>query len=142
MIILKNKAFLLIEVLITVVIVSVSIVFINHAFTSSLKAVSLSNGYREAILILENRTFDLELFLDSEEGAQPFSNDNEVSMDTGFQVRSQTLPLTNDDMGDEYDQESLDIERFASSITWQARGFERKIDILTYVPIVNEDEEE
>ncbi len=142
MIILKNKAFLLIEVLITVVIVSVSIVFINHAFTSSLKAVSLSNGYREAILVLKNRTFDLELFLDSEEGATSFLEENEVFMDEDFQLRSKISPLTSDDKGDEYDEENIGIERFATSLSWQARGFERKIDILTYVPVVNEDEEE
>lgn len=133
---------MLIEVLITVVIVAVSIVFINHAFTSSLKAVSLSNGYREAILILKNRAFGLELLLDSEEGAPPFLEENAVFMDEGFQLRSQTSPLTSDDKGEEYDQEDLEIERFAASLSWQARGFERKIDILTYVPIPNEDEEE
>ena len=133
---------MLIEVLITVVIVSVSIVFINHAFTSSLKAVSLSNGYREAILVLKNRTFDLELFLDSEEGATSFLEENEVFMDEDFQLRSKISPLTSDDKGDEYDEENIGIERFATSLSWQARGFERKIDILTYVPVVNEDEEE
>ena len=133
---------MLIEVLITVVIVSVSIVFINHAFTSSLKAVSLSNGYREAILVLKNRTFDLELFLDSEEGATSFLEENEVFMDEDFQLRSKISPLTSDDKGDEYDEENIGIERFATFLSWQARGFERKIDILTYVPVVNEDEEE
>lgn len=139
MIILKNKAFLLIEVLITVVVVTVSIIFINHAFTSSIKAVSLSNSYREAILFLKNSTFDLDL--DPERGDLSFSKEEEF-MDTGFSLESQTFPLTEDDMDDEYDQEELEIERFTASITWQARGAERKIDILTYVPIFTENEEE
>ncbi len=141
MIISKNKAFLLIEVLITVVIVAVSIIFINHAFTSSLKAVSLSNSYRGAILFLKNRTFGLELDPGSERVGLSFFKEEEF-MDIGFLLKSQTLPLTRDDMDDEYGQEDLEIERFITSVTWQARGAERKIDILTYVPIVIENEEE
>jgi hypothetical protein len=141
MIISKNKAFLLIEVLITVVIVAVSIIFINHAFTSSLKAVSLSNSYREAILFLKNRTFGLELDPGSERGGLSFFREEEP-VDTGFLLKSRALPLTRDDMDDEYGREDLEIERFTASITWQARGAERKIDILTYVPVVIENEEE
>jgi len=141
MIILKNKAFLLVEVLITVVVIAVSIIFINHAFTSSVKAVSLSNSYRKAVLFLKNRTFDLELSIDSERDGLSFPEEEE-STSAGFLLKSQRLPLSKDDMVDEYDKADLEIERFTVSIEWQARGAQREIDILTYVPVVIEGEEE
>jgi len=142
MIISKNKAFLLIEVLITVTVVAVAIIFINHAFTSSLKAVSLSNSYSEAVLFFENKTLDLELALNSERVDLSSFKEEIGFADAGFQLKSQMLPLVSEDIGDEYDQEDLEIERFASSLTWQARGLARKIDIVTYVPIDIENEEE
>jgi len=59
----------------------------------------------------------------------------------GFLLKNRILPLTNHDTGDDYDQEDLEIERFTSSVTWQARGAERRINILTYVPITEDEKE-
>ena len=49
------------EVLATVLIVSIAVVYINHAFSSSIKSTSLSNSYLDAVVVLENKTYDIEL---------------------------------------------------------------------------------
>lgn len=140
MIISKNKAFLLIEVLVTVAIVAASIIFINHAFSSSLKAVSLSNSYREAILFLENQVFDIEFKLYTEKEAVGSPGGKEVT-DRGFLWKSSVMPLEGQDSAYEYEGVELMIERLECLLSWQARGAEREIGFVTYVPVIENEEE-
>ena len=57
----KNSAFLLLEVLISIVIVASVLIVINRAFSFSLKATRLASDYFLASCALEDRIFDLEI---------------------------------------------------------------------------------
>jgi hypothetical protein len=129
----QNKAFLLLEVLLTVVLVSASIVFINHAFSSSLKAISLTNSYQKAVLFLDEGIFDIELGTHLS-GISNFSKE-EVFWGTLFLWEQEVLPLKKSDLDDEYDAEDLGIERLECSVSWDINE-RRKIKLLTYVPVM------
>lgn len=127
----KNRAFLLIEVLVTVVVVSTSIVFINHAFTSSFKAAGLSNDYHSAILLLEDKSFDFELNPQALKVGE-LSGEARV-MEKNFSWMQSVSPLEKEDLADEYEQEELGLNRLKLFLKWQRQNVERSIDILTYI---------
>ena len=125
----NNKAFLLIEVLITIVIVSASIIFINHAFTTSLKATALSNDYLKALLFLSDKGFDLDVGLydsgDRLTGTEEF-------MGTTFYWETQISDLEGQEILDEYDEEEVGLNMFKLFLRWKRQGTEREIEITTY----------
>lgn len=138
MIIRKNRAFLLIEVLVTVVAVSASIVFINHAFTSSFKAAAISSDYFRATLLLEDKSFDFQLNPQALEAG-------ELSGEASFMEReffwAQTIsPLEKEDLAGEYEEEELGLKRLKLSLRWQRQNSERSIDILTYTQTAEPEE--
>ena len=139
MIIKKSRGFLLIEVLITVVIVTASIIFINQAFSSSLRATSLANTYNKAILLLEDKIFDIESEPATEEGGS-YSVEEQLMNET-FTLQQEYLPLEKEDIGDEYSPEEISLMRFQFLLKWFRQNREREIDILTYVPIAENEEE-
>lgn len=126
----KNRAFLLIEVLVTVAIVSTCIAFINHAFTSSFKAAGLSNDYLSAILLLEDESFDFELNPELEVGD---SSDRANFMGREFSWTQTVSPLEEEDLADEYEEEDIGLNKLMFSLKWQRQNVERSIDILTYI---------
>ena len=129
----QNKGFLLLEVLLTVVLVSASVVFINHAFSSSLKAMSLTNSYREAIIFLNDKVFDIELNMYLTE-LSSFSKEETFS-NTLFLWEQEVLPLEKADLNDDYDIDMLGIERLSCSVGWEKNG-KRSIELYTYIPII------
>lgn len=133
MIIKKNKAFLLIEVLMTVLIVSGSIIFINHAFTSSLKATALSNDYINGVLLMEDKLFDIQLHSFAEEDT--ILRGKEESGGKTFYWEQVTSPLQEEATEDEYAKEDISLQVFKFLLKWKRRNVERGIDILTYTHI-------
>ncbi|TRZ52513.1 MAG: hypothetical protein D4S01_02775 [Dehalococcoidia bacterium] len=129
----QNKGFLLLEVLLTVVLVSASVVFINHAFSSSLKAMSLTNSYREAIIFLDDKVFDIELNMYLTE-LSSFSKEETFS-NTLFLWEQEVLPFEKKDLNDDYDIDMLGIERLFFSVGWEKNGM-RNIELYTYIPII------
>jgi hypothetical protein len=129
----KNRAFLLLEVLLTVVLVSASIVFINHAFSSSLRAMSLTSSYQDAVLFLDECIFDIELGMRVAE-LSDFSKEKSSS-GTIFLWEQKILPLEESDLDGEYDADSLAMERLICSLSWDKNG-RRNIELLTYVPVI------
>jgi len=138
MIIRKNNGFLLIEILVTVVIVSASIIFINHAFTSSLKAIAVSNDYLSSVLLLEDKSFDFE--------AYPYVDESSFSGEENFMGRNFTWqqdisPLSEEDIGDEYDEEDLGLKLLEFSVGWKRQNVERDIGVITYTQALEAQEE-
>lgn len=138
MIIRKNNGFLLIEILVTVVIVSASIIFINHAFTSSLKAIAVSNDYLSSVLLLEDKSFDFEAYPYVDESS--FSGE-ENFMERNFTWQQDVLGLSEEDIGDEYDEEDLGLKLLRFSVGWKRQNVERNIEVITYTQAVEVQEE-
>jgi Tfp pilus assembly protein FimT len=133
MMISDKKAFMLVEVLITVVIVSVSAMLINHAFSSSLRAMSLSNGYRQAVMFLQNKSFDIDLDILQKQARD--GSEQSVYMDENFSWQQTILPLERSDTGDLYDFIDLPLKRLSCLLAWGEPDSRRLIDLITYVYI-------
>jgi hypothetical protein len=140
----KSKAFLLVEVLLTVVIASTAIIFINHAFTTSLKATATANDYLCAIFLLEDKSFDIEFkpHGDVEEG-EVLSE--EEFMGKKISYNQEVLPVEKEELGDEHEAEDLHLKRLILSAGWKAQDAARAIHCQTYImtqPAQGEVEEE
>ena len=123
------------EVLATVLIVSIAVVYINHAFSSSIKSTSLSNSYLDAVMVLENKAYDIEF-------SAFFSNEldstkTDTYNNTDFVSEITISELLKEDIGIEYDyDEEFLLERLNLKLSWDKQGNKRDINILTYTPIV------
>jgi hypothetical protein len=131
-----KKAFMLMEVLISVIIVSVSILLINHAFSSAIRALSVSNGYRQAVFFLEDKIFDINL--DMHLGKIKSMSEEKVSPHAKFLWKQAVLPLEKQDLDYSYDKDRFAIKRLSCSLEWQDATHARIIDLLTYVSIDKE----
>ena len=131
-----KKAFMLMEVLISVVIVSVSILFINHAFSSAIRALSVSNGYRQAVFFLEDKIFDINL--DMHLGEIKSTSEEKAFPHAKFLWKQAILPLEKQDLDYSYDKDRFSIKRLSCSLEWQEAARSRSIDLLTYVSIDKE----
>ncbi|MFH1867808.1 MAG: hypothetical protein ABH843_02440 [Candidatus Omnitrophota bacterium] len=129
MIIRKNNAFLLIEVLVTVLVVSVSIVLINQAFSSSLKAAGLASDYLNAVLLLEDKSFEYEL----NPSILAADNSGEEELAEGkFYWKQEILPFDEEDLAEEYSEEDIRLKKLKLSLEWERRNVRRQVEILTY----------
>jgi hypothetical protein len=128
----QSRGFLLFEVLLTVVLVSVSVIFINHAFSSSLKVTSLVNRYHQAIILLDEKVFDIELNMCS--GEIPSFSKEDIFSGTPFLWDQKTSPLEQGNAGDGYNIDSIALERLSCSISWESNGV-RGIELYTYIPV-------
>lgn len=129
---LNKKAFMLVEVLVTVVVVSVSIIFINHAFSSSLRAMSLSNSYRQGVVFLEDKIFDIDL--NAHLGTLSSLSEEKISNHEKFFWEQIVSALERSDLDDIYDLDYLSIMRLTCSLTWPETEPKKSIGLLTYVP--------
>jgi competence protein ComGC len=129
---LNKKAFMLIEVLVTVVVVSVSIIFINHAFSTSLRAMSLSNSYRQGVIFLEDKIFDIDL--NTHLGTLSDLSEEKIFNHEKFFWEQTVSLLERSDLDDIYDLDDFSIMRLTCSLTWPGAESKRGIDLLTYVP--------
>ncbi|MFA5069514.1 MAG: hypothetical protein WC300_03210 [Candidatus Omnitrophota bacterium] len=129
----KNRAFLLIEALITVVLVSSSVILINHAFSTSLQAISLTNSYYEAVMFLDEKIFDVDLDLYVSKAVDA-KRQEEVFLQTAFTFSRQAMALERSDLSYGYEAQDLGIERLYCELNWSKDG-DRKIELVSYIPV-------
>lgn len=55
----KSRGFLLVELMVTISILSIGLLFVISSFTRSIRAMALSMDYFKANLLLENKLFEL-----------------------------------------------------------------------------------
>ena len=129
----KNKGFLLLEVLISIVIISTTLIIINRAFSSSLKAVKLAGDYLIAACVLEDKVFDMQI-------EEAFS-DGGVSeiVEAGQKEFFYSMNISPADITDmkDLDIEELPIKQASLSVNWTDTALEAdnisRLNILTYV---------
>lgn len=117
-----NNSFSLIEVLITVAILSTAIVFIFRSFTASLAAVKFSQNITLACLLTEEKLFEIEER--QAPGASEYAEGRENLAEREFKWNYQTTPL-----------EDSDLAELKFNVSWQenARENEYAIDFFTYL---------
>ena len=122
----KNKAgFLLFEIIVTVVIISSVLIVIQRAFMMSLKAIASAKDHTEAMLLLEEKLWDLENKGAIESDITEESNFPEPYDKFSFRLETKNIP--------EDDEEGL-FNKVKLSVSWQERKRKGNIPILTYLP--------
>ena len=119
----NTKGSLLVEVLLAVVILSVSLTLIIQSMASSLRATVYSTGYSMALLLMENRLFHI-LYLpvtgayaqESGQFPQPYNR---------YHYDLTISGLTGSEDLKKISQVDLDV-------SWSAKGAEKKISLATY----------
>lgn len=118
----SNRSFSLIEVLITVGILSSAIIFVFRSFTASLIAVNFSQNTSLACYLSENKIWEISQAYKNNLDVIPGSG-NETVANKNFEWQYELL-----------ETDFSDIEQFQFAVSW-ARGNKKqnyRIEFLTY----------
>lgn len=119
----SNKAFSLLEVLITVAILSTAIIFIFRAFTASLSSCKFSQNITFACFLAEDKLWEIEKRY-KDKKSETLHPASEIMQNTEFNW--------------DYEKQDIDSElkQLKFAISWQekVRENEYSIEILTYLP--------
>lgn len=120
----NNDGFLLVEVLITVVILSVSLTFITRSLMTGLNSLEIIKQYTIGYSLLEDKLWDIEnkYFIDAglnieEDLPEPYQN---------FKYSLETENIKEDGEKGLLNQVSL-------SVNWPTKNNRREISIVTYL---------
>ena len=124
LIIKKNKGFLLVEVLVTVVILSVSLTFITRSLMTGLNSLEIIKQYTTGYSLLEQKLWDIEgkYFIDAglkieEDFPEPYQN---------FKYSLETENMKDDG------EKGL-LNKVSLSVNWPTKNNRREISIVTYL---------
>jgi len=125
----NNNGFLLLEVLLSIFIIATTLIVINRAFSTSLKAVRLAGSYLLGHCVLEDKIFDIQI--------------KESFADTGFSDTVQlgkqqffyTMNISPVEItkGIDADLEELPLKRANLSVNWSDTDTAGRLNISTYV---------
>lgn len=125
----KNRGFLLVEAMLTVALVAGAVVLINYAFTSSIKAISISNDYLKAQMLMDELAFDIEV--------EPIGDKGIFEETLKFQQKLfrfvKTVSEIDDETFKEYADEGIGINQIILQLEWGKGTINRNLDIVSYV---------
>jgi len=117
----NKKGFLILEILVSVVIITVGLIYIIRSFSVSTRAIGTSRDYIKAISLLEEKLWELE----EAGGIAKGDDQNYFRDDRKFEwVLSAELEDT---------EEELPINRSALQVLWKERDKKQKISVITYL---------
>lgn len=113
-----KNGFLLLEVLVSVVVITLGLVYIVRSFSISTRAIKTSRNYMKAVSLLEEKLWELE-----EAGQVERGEDGDYFKDDrGFQWE-----LAADT------EEELPINKTILAVTWKDRQRKQRVSIATYL---------
>lgn len=125
----KNRGFLLVEAMLTVALVAGAVVLINYAFTSSIKAISISNDYLKAQMLMDELAFDIEV--------EPIGDKGISEEALKFQQKLfrfvKTVAEIDDETFKEYADEGIGINQIILQLEWGKGTINRNLDVVSYV---------
>lgn len=141
----KRKGFLLIELLVTVAILSFGLVFILAGFNSSLNALGASQNIIRASQILEERMLEFQMQAAEEEGIIAGASEGERD---GFRWMILVVPMeetaipVDESLWDEDIAPVLEtvLSRVEFSLYWSEGIKERELSVVTYLRSKKEEE--
>ena len=90
----NNAAFMLLEVILSVLIVTVGIVFVIGSFITSIKTFKISKTYLDALYLMEEKMWEYEAFGQIEEGADSGTFESRKGAEWEVEAeKMQDLPL-------------------------------------------------
>lgn len=118
----NKKGFLILEILVSVVIITVGLIYIIRSFSVSTRAIGTSRDYIKAISLLEEKLWELE----EAGGIVKGDDQNYFGDDRKFEwVLSAELEDT--------EEEELPINRSSLQVLWKERDKKQKISVITYL---------
>lgn len=124
----NKKAFLLVEVLITVVVLSVGLTLIARSMITSLSALDIISQYAEGNSLVEDKIWELE----NRGSIQP-----DVKIEENFPEPFENFVYTIE-TENLLDKEDL-LTKVSLSVVWPTKRDKREISLVTY--LINEDNE-
>lgn len=124
------RAFTLIELMISVAILSVGIVFILRSFLSNVSALDSGSNYIRALQFLDQKLVEVEHEIKREKGIELGTQQGEVMIGARPALWTfQVLSLENEEK-----EEIKDICKVKITLTWREAGKSRQIGLATYCP--------
>ncbi len=117
-----NKGFLLVEVMVSISILSIGLLLVLNSFMRSIKAIELSRDYFKAGLLLENKIYELSN-KDTEEGVLEGSFDD---FNKRFSWNLDVRKI-----------EESPLNEINLKVSWGGKDKEKDISISTYIKDVN-----
>jgi len=118
----RNKGFLLVEVMVSISILSIGLLLVLNSFFRSIKAVEVSRDYFKAGLLLENKIYEL-LNKGTEEGVWEGSFDD-FNKRFSWNLDAGTI-------------EESPLNEINLKVSWGGKDKEKDISISTYIKDVN-----
>jgi len=118
----RNKGFLLVEVMVSISILSIGLLLVLNSFFRSIKAVEVSRDYFKAGLLLENKIYEL-LNKGTEEGVWEGSFDD-FNKRFSWNLDARTI-------------EESPLNESNLKVSWGGKDKEKDISISTYIKDVN-----
>lgn len=128
---LEDKGFLLLEVLISIVIIATTLIIINRAFSTSLRAVRLAGDYLLASYILEDKIFDIQI---EESFADTRISDTVQLNQKDFFYSMNILPAEMPELED-IDTEEIALKEATLNVNWSDADTDNvsRVNVFTYV---------
>jgi prepilin-type N-terminal cleavage/methylation domain-containing protein len=140
----RNKAFTLIELLLTVTILSVGIIFILRSYLALSNAISLADNKIKAIIYLD-RQVDLLRLAGIEGDISQIELEEEISLNNkNFIIAGEFQPVYQQSQaeGEEEQQELPAVKEVNMTINWMQGAKQREERLVSYVASNEESEEE
>lgn len=113
-----RKGFLLLEVLVSVVIITVGLVYIIRSFSTSTRAIAASRDYIKAVSLLEEKLWGLEQVRQVEEGQDKDYFDDEHNF---------TWELNSEP------EEEMPVNKTKLVVSWKRREKKQGVAVTTYL---------
>ena len=120
----NKKAFLLVEALITIVVLSTGLVLITRSFMMSLKAIDVIAQYEKARGLIEEKLCDLEI-----EGAI----DSGISVEENFSEPYEEFTYTVETENIDEDNQDGTLNNVVVYVSWPSGQEKRQISVATFL---------
>lgn len=120
----KNKGFLLVEVLITVVILSVGLTLIARSLITGIKSLEIIKQYTTGYSLLEEKLWDIERKYFIESGLNKEEYFPEPYQDSRYSLETENI---------KDNEEKGMLNKVLLSVNWPTKGSRRAIFVVTYL---------
>jgi prepilin-type N-terminal cleavage/methylation domain-containing protein len=120
----KNKGFLLVEVLITVVILSVGLTLIARSLITGIKSLEIIKQYTTGYSLLEEKLWDIERKYFIESGLNKEEDFLEPYQDFTYSLETENI---------KDNEEKGMLNKVLLSVNWPTKFSRREISVVTYL---------
>ena len=114
----NKKGFLMLEVLVCVVVITVGLIFIINSFSASTAAITTSRNYITALSLLEDRLWEFERARQTKEGEDEDRFRNKENFKWSYEAR---------------EVEETPLNKLTFAVSWKQREKTKRVSITTFL---------